>query len=233
MAEKRTTLHLERLAPALRVAGAVLLAAGLVHLYADQRDLPGAPLRGARRAEPRRSPGRLVRGRAHRRRGDRAAARPDGLPPAAGGHRARGRQLRGVPGRLPAHGGGRPRARLLAGRRARGAVGARHRRAGEERPRARPRARGPHPRQAARRRDGGPERPRRPRPLAAGAARPPLPAQRDPGDRLGRAAAVPGHRTAARTPGGAAEGRRGARDGGAGALLPAPARPHGPHAVDP
>ena len=36
MAEKRTTLHLERLAPALRVAGAVLLAAGLVHLYADQ-----------------------------------------------------------------------------------------------------------------------------------------------------------------------------------------------------
>ncbi|HKZ33100.1 MAG TPA: hypothetical protein VJ648_12175, partial [Vicinamibacteria bacterium] len=36
MAEKRSKLQLEKLAPALRVAGAVLLGAGLVHLYADR-----------------------------------------------------------------------------------------------------------------------------------------------------------------------------------------------------
>ena len=121
MAEKRPTLHLERLAPALRAAGAVLLAAGLVHLYADRVIFDARPF-AARAAlslgDPRVA---SLRGRAHRRRGDRAEARPDGLPPAARGHRARGRQLGGVPGRLPAHGRGRSRAALLAGRRARGA----------------------------------------------------------------------------------------------------------------
>ena len=35
MADKRAAPRLERMAPGLRVTGAVLLAAGLVHLYAD------------------------------------------------------------------------------------------------------------------------------------------------------------------------------------------------------
>ena len=89
------------------------------------RDLPGAPVRGARGPEPRRPARVVVRGRAHRRPGDRAAARPDGLPAAARWHGARGRRLRRVPRRLPAHAEGAHALALLAGRRERRPVGAR------------------------------------------------------------------------------------------------------------
>ena len=117
----------ERAAPALRVVGAILLAAGMIHLYAERRDLRRANVRGPRGPEPRRPPRRRVRGRADRRRGDRPEARPHGLPAPARGHDARDRQLRALPGGLPPRRPGRPRRPLLRERGARRPLGPRPR----------------------------------------------------------------------------------------------------------
>ena len=63
-------------------------------------------------------------------------------------------------------------------------------------------------------------------------ARPPVPPQRLPGDRLGPAPALPRRRHAARSPQGAPGRRGGPRLRRPRPLLPAPARPHRPHRLD-
>ena len=148
MAHARRQLFLERASPTLRVVGAILLAAGMIHLYADQVVFDARTF-GARAAlslgDPR------VAGFVAERIADEAIAQRRDLmayrPLLVGTARA-DRELRAVPGRLPPRRAERPRRPLLPEHGALRPLGPRPRRARPQRPRPRPLAGRPHPRRA-------------------------------------------------------------------------------------
>ena len=150
MAHARRQRFWERAAPVLRVVGAILLAAGMIHLYAELVIFDARTF-GARAAlslgDPR------VAGYVAERIADETIAQRRDLmayrPLLVGTARAIV-ELRALPGGLPPRRPGRPRRPLLPERGAPRPLGPRPRRARPQRARPRPRARRPHPREPAR-----------------------------------------------------------------------------------
>ena len=230
MAQARRLRFWEKAAPALRVVGAILLAAGMIHLYAELVIFDARTF-GARAAlslgDPR------VAGFVAERIADEAIAQRRDLMayrPLLVGTARDDRELRAVPGGLPPRRPERPRRPLLRERGAPGPLGPRPGRPRPQRARPRPRARRPHPRRACARasRSGRAARGakalvelvklghrfRRNALLAIGS---------------GVAAPLAGHRPAARPAPGAPERRGGPRHRRPRPLLPAAPRPHRPH----
>ena len=102
MAQAQRQRFWERVAPALRVVGAILLAVGHDPPLRRPRHLRRARVRGPGRPEPRRPAGGRLRGRADHRRGGGPEARPHGDPAAPRGHDPDDRELRALSGRRSA-----------------------------------------------------------------------------------------------------------------------------------